>query len=93
MIEFAEKNIEGGLALGVAIVAEAPPLAIITAAGITVYRASEKLIDACKEYNKVIELKNAEKGLDKFGNPVAIENDCNNTHEIAYDRDSWDREY
>lgn len=70
----------------------------VTEAGKMIRDNPNHLIEGCKEYNKAIELKNREKGLDKFYNPIKIERDYGNDiddscYERGNDYDSWDKEY
>ena len=68
--------------------------------GIYIAKSSDTLVEACKEYGKAVELKNAAKGLDKFGNTLRHEVEHKDANEYEVDknekeneRDSWDCEY
>ena len=68
------------------------------AVGKAIVTTPQKLITACEEYGKAVELENLEKGLDKFGNPIRKKIEPEGTHEFdgyekENDRDSWDCEY
>ena len=90
--EFGKDCIKGAAALssGAALPAAAGVIVIID--------GSQKLITACEEYGKAVELENLERGLDKFGNPIRKEIEIEgsydvNNYERENDRDSWDCEY
>jgi hypothetical protein len=73
MKEFLMDNIEVVLSTG-----EAVLKAIVCSPG--------KLIKGCESYEKAVELENAAKGLDKFGNPLRHEVERENAEDYEVDR-------
>lgn len=95
-IEYAKDCIKASVPAGAAITQGALLPAVV--ATVIIVDGIPKFIEGCREYEEAVTIRNAEKGLDKFWNPLKVEkeaggSDSNIECDRENDRDSWDREY